>query len=659
MRNQPFLPVAIALSAGIVCAEYTAPAPSLPFSATIVFLLLAFAFRRKSLTASVFLYCAAFSFGITLLLVQNRAIKDQRLTENPTYSKITAFGSVISEPIIREDRVRYTLMLKAFKVDTSWHPANGRLQVMMKTPEKPLQIYEEVYATGNLIWPLSERNPGDFNYKRYLNLQGIQALLRIRYDGRVVRTGLFREPLLPVRKWINTIHKAVGQGLDKVFDSKAAAVLRGLLLGDHSEIDPAITEDFARSGVIHILAVSGLHVGFVIVICIMIGWLFRLKERDLVILTFCVIWIYAVITGVKPPVVRASVMASVFMIGRYRDKPVNAGNLLAFAAILLLIFRPGEIFQAGFQLSFSAVAGILFLYPKINSAFKSYRLTNAIQRYKFGRWILGLIAISLAAQIGTLPFSSYHFGRVSLFGVFANLVVIPAIFLAIISAIISLLLLPFSTSLAQFIGAFPNGLILLVIWLTNKIAGLGFTSLENWYPPIWILLLYITVVVALFYWRNNSTRFALITISLLILNGTVWYDVIAGGPKLKVVYLNVGQGDASFIQTPSGQNILIDAGPASPDYDTGKEVILPFFKRWQIEKIDAVFITHAHIDHYGGLFAILNAMPVSKVVFADTTYYSKAFTGLLKILQAKDVPIYIAKRGQIIEDFSPVEIWVA
>ncbi|MFQ5632424.1 MAG: DNA internalization-related competence protein ComEC/Rec2, partial [bacterium] len=444
-----------------------------------------------------------------------------------------------------------------------------------------------------------------------------------------------------------------------LFVPEAAVVLRGLLLGDRTNIDQGITDNFARSGVIHILAVSGLHVGFVMAFCVMIGWLIRLKERELIILTLCVIWAYALITGVKPPVVRASAMASIFIIGRYRDKPINGGNLLAFAAILLLIFRPEEIFQAGFQLSFAAVAGILLLFPKIDHFFKSVCWIDKLYRYRIGRWIFGLMAVSFAAQIATLPFSAYHFGRVSFVGVFANLVVIPAIFITVISSVISLALLPLSMSLAQLLGAIPNGIVLFIIWLTDNIAGMSFSGLENWYPPIWVLLLYITVILALLYWQNMAIRFSTIAVVLALLNVAVWENIITGGPKLKATFLNVGQGDASFIQTPSGQNILIDAGRATPDYDAGKEVILPFFERHGIEKLDLVFITHPHFDHFGGLPAILKAMPVSKVAFVDTAYKSKSFRKLLDILQIEGVPIHIAKRGQIIDDFSPVQIWIS
>lgn len=661
MRSQPLISLALALILGILFAEYFDPAPSYLVLLSSAVLLVVFIFFRHSLTTSAILCSVTFLAGAALLQVQKSATEDQALSHIPTYTKITAYGTVASTPVTKHERQNFSLALKAIRIDSICFPASGKLQIASNNTDSTLHLYEEIFVTGNLVWPLAERNPGDFNYKRFLQSQGIQATLRVRSNGWIYKTGVLDEPLFPVEEWIEVVHKQVGFGIEIIFDPEAAAVLRALLLGDRSEIDPEITEDFARSGVIHILAVSGLHVGFVIIFCVIIGWFFRLNERNLILLTLLVIWIYSLITGLKPPVVRASVMASIYMIGRFRDKPVPAGNLLAFAAIILLLFRPGDIFHAGFQLSFAAVVGIIFLYPKIEKSIRSFVVVQNLYRIGIFKWIFRLMAVSLAAQIATLPFSSFHFGRVSLIGVFANLIVIPAVFLIVIAGAISLILLPVSSGLAQFISALPNGLILFVIRLTDAISDISFSSLENWYPPIWVLLLYITLVIAFFNWRKASAIFFALVATLFILNFAVWQDVFLGHSKLKVTFLDIGQGDATLIQLPEGQNILIDAGPRGFDnsgFDAGAEIILPFFHRLSIKKLDMVFITHPHIDHIGGLQAIVDAIRIESIIFADTTYKSGAFQELLEEIKKKQVRIAFAKRGQIFKTFSPVKIWV-
>jgi competence protein ComEC len=661
MRSQPLIPIALSLIAGILFSEYYNPAIIYLLFLATAFLLAVFIFLRSAFATTALLCGVTFFAGAALLQAQKSGIEDQALSRVPTYTKITAFGTVASTPIFKNERQNFSFALKAIRIDSAWYPANGKLHISSNQTDSTLQLYQELFANGNLVWPLAERNPGDFNYKRFLQSQGIQATLRVRSDGWVEKTGTIDKPYLPVSKWLEIVHEKVGFGIDTILDPEASAVLRALLLGDRREIDPVITENFARSGVIHILAVSGLHVGFVIILSMIIGWLLRLKERNLILLTLLVIWIYSLITGLKPPVVRASVMASIFMIGRFRDKPVPTGNLLAFAAILLLLFRPGDIFHAGFQLSFAAVAGIIFLYPKFENGIRSLDLIRNLYRFGVFKWSFRLMAVSLAAQIGTLPFSGFHFGRISLIGVFANLVVIPAVFLIVITGAISLIFLPVSSDLAYFAGALPNILILLVIRLTEIIASLPFSSLENWHPPIWVLLLYIIVVVALYNWRKAPARAIAFVATLLILNFAVWQELFSGRPKLKATFLDIGQGDASFIQLPAGQNILIDAGPHSPgnsDFDAGEKIILPFFNRHGVKKLDMVFVTHPHIDHIGGLQAIVEEIQVERVVLADTNYKSDSFQKLLQVIKKKQIQILFAKRGQVFDIFTPVKIWV-
>jgi competence protein ComEC len=161
-----------------------------------------------------------------------------------------------------------------------------------------------------------------------------------------------------------------------------------------------------------------------------------------------------------------------------------------------------------------------------------------------------------------------------------------------------------------------------------------------------------------FYWRERNLRLFFLNTALLIVNFQTWSEALQPGQQLAVTYLDIGQGDATFLHLPRGQTILIDAGPASPEYDAGKEIVVPFLRRQGVKSLDMVFITHPHLDHFGGLAAILSAIPIKCAVFADTAYRQDLFQNLLGKLKTKQVPIHIATRGDIIDTFSPVKIWV-
>ena len=657
MSKQPLLPLAAMFAAGIFMAEYLASPVAVCFGVAAAAIILAMVSRNRKIASGAVLI-AALATGALHWRQQKQAVIDPSLAELPTYSRISIVGVADSPPQFREHSYRIDLHLRAVQTESGWKTAKGRLRVTVPLAADTLQPFDRAFLTGNLVWPLPERNPGDFNYQRYLQANGIQATLRVRDDGACVRLGQERPLFYSFSKALLQSRAAIGGAIDSLFTPDVAPVLHGLLLGDRSEIDASIRDNFARSGVIHVLAVSGLHVGFIMLIFWAIAGILRIPQRFVLIFVLAGIWLYALLTGMKPPVLRASIMATFFLIGRFRDRPLNSANLLAAAALAILVLRPGELFQAGFQLSFSAVAGILYFYPKIETAVKSTEAGKWLLRWPPGRWAVGLLIVSLAAQMGTLPFSATHFGRVSIIGIAANLVVIPAIFVAVATAFVALVCLPFSTMLALTYGAVAHVAIRFVMWMTQKMSALSWASADHWYPAVWILLLYVAALFLLFEWKKPSRRFVAALAILLVLNGHVWAGVLRGGPKLVVTMIDIGQGDAALVEFPTGKTLLIDAGPSAPGYDTGERMILPFLARKGIHRIDVLLISHPHLDHLGGAGALIRNFRVGQAVFADTLYASAIFQDLLHRLYAQGIPVRVLKRGNILDDFLPAQVWV-
>lgn len=658
MNQRPLFFGAAFYISGILASELAEPPILLCFLIAVASVLFALGFLRKPTLRTVFVCCAILACGALRLQMQKHAATDPTLAAIPTYAKIAVLGHVVAEPVLQDQRVRFDLTLFAFRRDTTWQPVSGRLRVTAPNPEKPIRAQEEVLVIGNLAWPLGSRNPGEFDYRRYLHGNGIQATLLVRSDGGIFRSEIVQASSLPLSQWVAAARQGIRQSIYRIAEPQTATVLTGLLLGDRSEIDPAIQDDFARSGIIHVLAVSGLHVGFVLLICVTMAGFLRITGRGALLFTGVAIWFYAALTGLNPPVVRASLMATLFLLARFRDRPTDAANLLAAAALIILFIQPLALFQVGFQLSFAAVTAILFLHSRCESAVKTTRVGQIIYRYRFSRWAMGLIIVSFVAQLGTLPFSAHHFGRVSLVGVLANLPTIPLVFLAVATSFLGLAFLPLSASVGKIYGAVASFAMQIIFWFSDKLSAMPWASLDNWYPPVWVLIVYVLLVIALFFWRHRRVRAFSVIAILLVANAHVWSEVVRDQQQLVVTMLDVGQGDASFVHFPNGKNLLVDAGPSFSRQDAGERHLVPFLRRQGVEKLDMVIVSHPHADHIGGLPTVLRSMPVEKIVFADTAYTDRLFRKLLRLVDSLEVSITVVKRGDVLADFTPAKIWV-
>ncbi|MDQ7053585.1 MAG: ComEC/Rec2 family competence protein [candidate division KSB1 bacterium] len=400
-RHQPLVPIALTFAVGIVLAERLPPRSVLPIGLlfTTACLIGAYFVRRREILPTALLLIAWFGLGVARWALQKAHSSDPRLQLVPPYTRLHLAGTVGSPAKPGAHSQSFVVQLHAMRDSTGWHAARGRVRVF--APDSfSVQIGDDVLFAGYIVRPLARRNPGAFNRLRYEQAHGVQALVLIRRDGWLVKLGQ-RSPALPLRKWTWMLQERLGERIDRLFYEKSVPLLRGVLLGLRSSIPRDTLEAFSRSGVIHILAVSGLHVGFVLLIFWGLAALLRLPRRPFSLFVLAGIWFYALLTGLKPPVIRAATMGSLFLVARLLDRPTRGENLLAAAGLLILIVRPGDLFLPGFQLSFAAVAGILYVFPKFKSMFLTVPLLKCGYRFRAVRYLLELTAVSLAAQLGT------------------------------------------------------------------------------------------------------------------------------------------------------------------------------------------------------------------------------------------------------------------
>lgn len=359
-----------------------------------------------------------------------------------------------------------------------------------------------------------------------------------------------------------------------------------------------------------------------------------------------------ILTGAQPPVVRATIMATVLILGEWLERDADIYNSLGVAAVIILLWQPLQLFQLGFQLSFAAMLGIAYLYEPLVALLKKwFRL-----EWRPVQLIIMLLGVSLAAQFATLPFSVQAFGRLPLAAILGNLVVVPVSFVIILASTLSCVFSLIEPA-ARFFGYVADLTTGGMIEFTRRLAQMPLAYVDSIYVSPLFLVFYVFVIIILVEWRRAPVvrRFALIA-SLVVLNIGVWQKAWAAGSHLRVTFFDVGQGDAALVEFPAGR-MLVDAGPLLENYDAGERVLVPFLRTHGIRQLEAIVITHPHADHLGGLLSLLHEVEVKKIYVCGVAANSPLEQRCEKIADSLRVAIRTLRAGERLLEYAPAQIW--
>jgi len=348
---------------------------------------------------------------------------------------------------------------------------------LLRTTRYPSYGYGDLLRlTGELEAP--PEDPAGFNYRAYLARQGIYTVMY--YPAvEVVATGQGPQPLQSVYR----LRHRMGEALAASLAEPEASLAQGMLLGLRQGIPQSLYEDFRHSGTAHLLAISGLHMAIVAgMVLSLTVWLFGRHRPTYFLVTLVVLWAYALLAGMSPSVVRAAIMASIFLLGTFLGRQRSAITALAFAAAIMVAASPRIMWSVSFQLSFAAVVGVTVLTP---------RLQEWGQRTGAPNVVVDSFAFSLGAVIATLPIIGYYFGYVSLVGLPATFLVLFALpGIIVLSALVGLVGL-FALPLAQAVGWVDWLFLKYMVSIVHGFAALPYSSLElGWMDVGWVCLYY-------------------------------------------------------------------------------------------------------------------------------------------------------------------------
>ena len=593
----PLVPLAGATALGIATSAWIAtPAWSLLCAGALALGLtsLALALGATRL-ATVGLLLLAVLLGVV------RAISDPlpadhiaRVAFGP---RVSVEGRLAEEPVRwSADRTRLLIDLDGLRDGLDLRTVSGRIQVTLYGETPPVGEGQRVALDLKLSPPRAFKNPGAFDYPAFLRREGILLVGSGRADSLVALTA--DDPPWPV--WVKRWAVSTTAGH---LPATSAALLGGLLLGEKTGLPPEASEAFRRAGVYHILAVSGFNVALLASSVFFVLSTLGVPRRVTAVVAGAALVGFALVVGGQASVLRATVMGLLLLGALLLDRESQLMNALALAVLLLLAWRPGDLGEPGFQLSFAATAGIIHLAPP---------LTSWLIGKRWPGWLAAPMAVSLGAQAAVTPVMLVHFNQLSLIGIVANLVVVPMAAVGTTLGMLALLTAAVSAWAADvlFQALWPLLLALrAAVWVAARVPG----AMVHLPAPSWAAIAAWCVALALLpYLGSRRWIRATVMVSLaLVLGLSIWPWVAPDNGRLRVTFLDVGQGDAILVELPEGQRLLVDGGPGGNQrLDVGERVLAPFLWNRPTQRLDVVALTHPDSDHSGGLRAVLTRFGV-------------------------------------------------
>ena len=494
---------------------------------------------------------ASLGFYITSL----RIIHDQPFHYSH-FDHVQAFqGTVVSDFSERKDYYRYDLSVSALLQDSIATPVQGKLFLYVRK-----EAMDTVYRYGDRLsvkasyFPVNPPgNPEEFDYRSYLRKQGI-------YSHAFASTAdiqlMVNEPPNEVMAYAFAVRSRVKAIIGEVIpEEREQAILLALLVGIKDRIDNETKAAYSSAGAMHVLAVSGLHVGILyILINALLGFLKKnsVGKVGFIFIATMLIWTYALVTGFSPSVLRASVMFSVILISQTVGKHSNIYNSLGVAAFILLLYDPYLIYSVGFQLSFAAVFGIVFLQPRLVCLLAP---SGMITRY-----LWEITCVSIAAQLATFPLTVFYFHQFPTYFLVSNLIVIPAAALILLGGIAAII----GGLISSMIGQWLGWVVFAIIWFVNEAVSL-LTLLPlpivdwlyfDFYDTLFIYLIVLALSLAADYYSKQAVYVALF--SVLLWFGYLIVDLRENATQQRIIFYDIKDRIAIDLVHGNEAMLLVD-----------------------------------------------------------------------------------------------------
>ena len=575
-------------------------------------------------------------------------------------------GTVADDPEAAGTALRFRFSAQRIRADGDWTSESGIVLVTLRPSAELVRTRHPPYVRRGdrlLLAGAIERPPDleGFDYPAYLARQGVGSVMSFPLVSLL-------DEAHGVGARISSVRREIARSLDAVVPEPESSMGQALLLGLRDGLPEDLVEEFRVTGTSHLLAISGLHLSIVLVAVLAVSsWAMGRRRQLYLVPPLAVMWGYALLAGMSPSVARAAIMGSVYLAALALGRPRSVLPALGLAAAMMVAHDPQVLWDVSFQLSFAAMAGIATLAEPVIARLRPI-LGNPEERgdspASLPQSAALVCAMTVAATVATLPLLAFYFQRISLVGLPATLLTLPALPLVLVSQAVAGLTGLASTTIAQPLGwlawvttAYITGVVGLVARLpgasfeTGRVAPAlvwayyGLLASAYWSRPLWsaaarplarIRRLRPPAERAVPWW---ATGLAVAVAAL------VWSAALSmPDGKLHVTFADVGQGDMVLITTPGGKTIVVDGGP---DPSVAARLVgekLPFWRR----SIDLVVLTHPHQDHVSGLNELLRRYEVDHILERQFPFDSTAYQGWRRAVSTEGAVVTRAQSGQTI-----------
>lgn len=557
-------------------------------------------------------------------------------------------GTIISNPIDKQYKNQY--ILKVEEINGNRKNQNTNLQLNVKKEKETLNYGDEIIVKGNFEEASTARNEGGFDYKQYLKSKNIYGIITVdKKDIEIIKKNNIGVIDLLANKVRNSMKRKIEQNLP----NETNELLSGMLIGEKSNLQKEIQEDFRDSSLSHVLAISGMHVSYVMIGITFVINKIKFSKKMSKIVTILILLFFIILTGKTASVTRACFMSSYIILASLFHKKAHVLGSISISLLIILIINPYFILDIGLQLSYGGTIGIVLIYPILKKYKKKKEdKTGRIKKvlYKIKDKIIDTILITISANLVIFPIVLFHYNIMSFTFIISNLLISPIIGIIIILGFLSVFASYIVSPISKIMFFFLQIFLSVLAQIAHFCAGLPLSKVYFPTPKIYVIIIYYLFLIYIILVKNKKITgkkigkkvFVIFTIIVIILNLILNFI-----PKtFTISFIDVGQGDSMLISTPKGKNILVDGGGSRDEttFNIGKQTLIPYLLNKGITKLDYIIISHFDSDHVGGILSVLEELKAEKVIICEQEE-NENYKRFKEIVKNKKIKVYVVKKG--------------
>lgn len=620
------------------------------FSIFLVSIILIFAIYSNKIKTGL-------AFILFLAFVSGYCLSDFRVKESDTLFHLAPRNDITIEGQVnsiletnKSDRTRFYFVVN--NITNNGEKINNIKSKTIVTLFEPkenytkIQIGDTLKLTGNLRIPQQAANPNEFSYKNYLHNSNTFSTFYVDKGNYEIIQNPDKLGVKFLQK-LNIQRAKIINTHEKFIKSPYIELLGGIVFGDDA-INPTdeLKKSFKISGLLHLLAASGLNVGLIFGIWFCIGKFLRLNYKINTITGAVLILIYTCMTGFSPSIIRATLMIEFVLLGKLIDRSSNTLALISFVCFLMLLYNPAWICHIGFQLSFLVTIGLIITMPIVSNWCSQFN--------KFLQTLINISFVPFIAQLWVIPLQMFYFNTFSLYSTPTNILVLPFITIVSFIGFVSSILASFSfipDFVIKIFDVILSPFLTITVKISDFISTLPNANITTIQPNIYQVIFYYIIITFITYFISSEKKnkkalyFIIISVIIFFLSFIKIPD-----KQLSLTFFAVKNADSCLIKTPKNHYFIIDTGKKSfsGSYSNGEGIIAKYLLSKGIRKIDYVILTHLDNDHIGGTIGLLDKIKVKKVFINDNTAKTQTSYELFKYLNKNKIPYEIVKNNSVL-----------